>query len=504
MKHSRHISTSTVASVKKNHIMESKNLQELSRTLAESSLAMFCTAYDDILATKNLKHGPNTGSELNDLMKEYIFGPQDNISELTEETYIEENPEKEPRAIVPENSPIIEEKTTEEKTTEEKTTEEKPQETTSSKAEPRDIKKILKDFVFKKEDGKNLRLDLPFLPTQINYANGCQCLSVNGSLYSPCMTRTKKDELFCASCIKKNTATTEGTLEIRNNMGNEFVSPGFKKSPITFGTYCEKRGITREWVEKWLEYNLPSVKIPDSEWKVNKKKARRFKKSTDTSSDEESSVVSSAPAETPVEEPVAEPVAEKTTPVEEPVAEKTTVIEEPVAEKTEETLNQNFSVIKQYNEFELIKPNEQTEWDEIFDGYIRICDKIYSFNNDDNILYNIITEKAPYVESADDFEEIGTWFPDLFTYTLDDEEEYISDRRLMLACCEILNTDDETKVNKVLDFLSSFNTMTNKLLEETKIGVAVKKWKKKEETKEEETKEKAKQIIMKWKQLFQN
>ena len=489
--------------------MESKNLQELSRTLAESSLAMFCTAYDDILATKNLKHGPKTGTELNDLMKEYIFGPQDNISELTEETYIEENPEKEPRAIVPENSPIIEEKITEEKITEEKTTEEKTteekttEETTSSKAEPRDIKKILKDFVFKKEDGKNLRLDLPFLPTQINYANGCQCLSVNGSLYSPCMTRTKKDELFCASCIKKNTAITEGTLEIRNNMGNEFVSPGFKKSPITFGTYCEKRGITREWVEKWLEYNLPSVKIPDSEWKVNKKKARRFKKSTDTSSDEESSVVSSAPAETPVEEPVAEPVAEKTTPVEEPVAEKTTVIEETVAEKTEETLNQNFSVIKQYNDFELIKLNEETDWDELFDGYIRIRDKFYGFNNEDNTLYNIKTEKAPYMNSVDDFEEIGTWHPDLFTYTLDNEEQHISCTRLILACREILNTDDETKVNKVLDFLSSFDRMTTKLLEETKICVAVKRWKKKEETKEEETKEKAKQIIMNWKKLFE-
>ena len=477
--------------------MESKNLQELSRTLAESSLAMFCTAYDDILATKNLKHGPNTGSELNDLMKEYIFGPQDNISELTEETYIEENPEKEPRAIVPENSPIIEEKTKEEKKTEEKTTEEKneekneekPQETTSSKAEPRDIKKILKDFVFKKEDGKNLRLDLPFLPTQINYANGCQCLSVNGSLYSPCMTRTKKDELFCASCIKKNTATTEGTLDIRNNMGNEFVSPGFKKSPITFGTYCEKRGITREWVENWLEYNLPSIKIPDSEWKVNKKKARRFKKSTDTSSDEESSVVSSAPAETPVEEPVAEPVAE-------PVV-------EPVAEKTEETLNENFSVIKQYNEFELIKLNEKTDWDELFDGYIRIHDKFYGFNNEDQTLYIIKSEKAPYMKSVDDFEEIGTWLPDMFTYTLDDEKEHISCTRLILACREILNTDDETKVNKVLDFLSSFDRMTTKLLEETKICVAVKRWKKKEETKEEETKEKAKQIIMNWKKLFE-
>lgn len=484
--------------------MESKNLQELSRTLAESSLAMFCTAYDDILATKNLKHGPNTGSELNDLMKEYIFGPQDNISELTEETYIEENPEKEPRAIVPENSPIIEEKTKEEKKTEEKTTEEKneeePQETTSSKAEPRDIKKILKDFVFKKEDGKNLRLDLPFLPTQINYANGCQCLSVNGSLYSPCMTRTKKDELFCASCIKKNTATTEGTLEIRNNMGNQFVSPGFKKSPITFGTYCEKRGITREWVENWLQNNLPSIKIPDSEWKVNKKKARRFKKSTDTSSDEESSVVSSAPAETPVEEPVAEPVveqvAEKTTPVVEQVV-------EPVAEKTEETLNENFSVIKQYNEFELIKLNEKTDWDELFNGYIRIHDKFYGFNNEDQTLYIIKTEKAPYMNSVDDFEEIGTWLPDMFTYTLDDEEEHISCTRLMLACREILNTNDETKVNKVLDFLISFDRMTTKVLEETKICVAVKRWKKKEETKEEETKEKAKQIIMNWKKLFE-
>ena len=182
-------------------------------------------------------------------MKEYIFGPQDNISELTEETYIEENPEKEPRAIVPENSPIIEEKTTEEKTTEEKNeekpTEEKPQETTSSKAEPRDIKKILKDFVFKKEDGKNLRLDIPFLPTQINYANGCQCLSVNGSLYSPCMTRTKKDELFCASCIKKNTATTEGTLEIRNNMGNKFVSPGSRNRQLHLAPIAKNRHHTR-------------------------------------------------------------------------------------------------------------------------------------------------------------------------------------------------------------------------------------------------------------------
>ena len=69
----------------------------------------------------------------------------------------------------------------------------------------------------------------------------------------------------------------------------------------------------------------------------------------------------------------------------------------------------------------------------------------------------------------------------------------------MLACREILNTDDETKVNKVLDFLSSFDRMTYKLLEETKIGVAVKKWKKKEETKE-----KANQIIMKWKPLIKN
>ena len=107
------------------------------------------------------------------------------------------------------------------------------------------------------------------------------------------------------------------------------------------------------------------------------------------------------------------------------------------------------------------------------------------------------------MKSVDDFEEIGTWLPDLFTYTLDDEEEHISCTRLMLACREILNTDDETKVNKVLDFLSSFDRMTTKVLEETKICVAVKRWKKKEETKEEETKEKAKQIIMNWKKLFE-
>ena len=72
----------------------------------------------------------------------------------------------------------------------------------------------------------------------------------------------------------------------------------------------------------------------------------------------------------------------------------------------------------------------------------------------------------------------------------------------MLACREVLNTDDisftndEAKINRVLDFLlNNFNTMTTKLMKETKIDLAVKRW---EKSMNEETKEKAERIRMNW------
>ena len=71
----------------------------------------------------------------------------------------------------------------------------------------------------------------------------------------------------------------------------------------------------------------------------------------------------------------------------------------------------------------------------------------------------------------------------------------------MLACREVLNTDDviytndEAKINRVLDYLLYFDGMTTKLLKETKIDLAIKRW---EESMNEETKEKAERIRTNW------
>ena len=98
-------------------------------------------------------------------------------------------------------------------------------------------------------------------------------MSVNGGLYSPCMTRTKRmgvEASYCTSCSKGTPTKMElyGTVTDRKSNGASL------KSSISFGTYCAKRGVNREWVEEWVSKNLDGLIIPEKEWEVDDKKSK--------------------------------------------------------------------------------------------------------------------------------------------------------------------------------------------------------------------------------------
>ena len=153
-------------------------------------------------------------------------------------------------------------------------------------------------------------LDLPFLPESINYSETCQAVKVNGGLFTPCMTRPAKDSEFCKCC--ENQGFLYGKLSDRMAVPVGLYScvlpskvegkSDVTKSEISFGTYIQKRGLERVFVEKLLQDTFgSSIEIPEHMWTVDKSKSRRVvkpkaekkKKATpSTSSDEVSSVES--------------------------------------------------------------------------------------------------------------------------------------------------------------------------------------------------------------------
>ena len=151
-------------------------------------------------------------------------------------------------------------------------------------------------------------LDMPFLPSRINYSETCQAVCVNGGLFTPCLTRPAKDSQFCKACANKG--FLYGKMSDRLDVPVGLYScvlpaksegkPDVTKSEISFGTYINKRGLTREFVENLISETYgPSMSIPDHMWSVDKAKSKRTVKpksrksgSPSTSSDEVSSVES--------------------------------------------------------------------------------------------------------------------------------------------------------------------------------------------------------------------
>ncbi len=161
----------------------------------------------------------------------------------------------------------------------------------------------------------DLLLELPYLPHCVDYSGCCQAISINGNLLSPCLTRPMKGSSFCRTCT--NAGNKYGTLQDREKVevGHYEVTLPTQvkvtnketgvvtvedreivKKEISYGTWLQKRGIDRSFVEKMLEDHNLDITIPESYFKVNKAKAKRsVKKTTSTSSDDEASSVESEP-----------------------------------------------------------------------------------------------------------------------------------------------------------------------------------------------------------------
>ena len=327
-----------------------------SRTLAEASLGMFAMTYEEL--SQNWASAPSSGLELFEMMKENIFDDEEKVIELEEEGYVEETSSKVLLVERPMKSSFMptikqlangeyikkgnvwysQEKTPledaakysvpETKTIETQENTKQPavsavdEKTTKSEEEMplfdvEMVKKALKSFVFEDENKKKHQLSLPYLPKSIDYSGGCACLSVNGGLYSPCMTRTKRmgvEASYCTSCSKGTPTKMDlyGTVTDRETNG---TSP---KSSISFGTYCAKRGVSREWVEEWVSKNLDGLIIPEKEWEVDEKKSKFARRRPSKASSTEGDATQKKrgrPAKTVQKEPITEePVKETVAP----------------------------------------------------------------------------------------------------------------------------------------------------------------------------------------------
>ena len=344
-----------------------------SRTLAEASLGMFAMTYEEL--SQNWASAPSSGLELFEMMKENIFDDEEKVIELEEEGYVEETSSKVLLVERPMKSSFMptikqlangeyikkgnvwysQEKTPledaakysvpETKTIETQENTKQPavsavdEKTTKSEEEMplfdvEMVKKALKSFVFEDENKKKHQLSLPYLPKSIDYSGGCACLSVNGGLYSPCMTRTKRmgvEASYCTSCSKGTPTKMDlyGTVTDRETNG---TSP---KSSISFGTYCAKRGVSREWVEEWVSKNLDGLIIPEKEWEVDEKKSKFARRRPSKASSTEGDATQKKrgrPAKTVQKEPITEEPVKETVAPAAAAAEAAPLKEEPVKE----------------------------------------------------------------------------------------------------------------------------------------------------------------------------
>jgi len=466
--------TTTYSRIHVSRIMSS--IQHQQRLLAEASLGLFSATYEEILKSKGLKHGPVSGKELLEMMNEAIFGDGDVLApeKPNDTSASEQAPEQASTKELQPESYVCEDQVVEQVT--------KKIEKKSEKAllSAKDVKKLLKTFKVLNDDGLEVKMELPFMPNSIDYTTGCQCLSINGGLLSPCMTRTKDGEKYCISC-KKPTAATPGMFIIHGDVsfrkdfydkGLEYSTPtGYNaetntlltspvkdskqesKQAISFGTYCAKRNVSRETVEAWLREHAPSLEVDELDWFVDKKKANRKikiskKSETDTESDAEApkkargrpkkEKVANADPEAPKKargRPKKVEKSPETSSDEEADVSAPSVAQEPVAvAPPEEPVAPEAPLYYVKKELDLhtdiIQFNRtfgEEEWNSNFIGHIRKTNpetkvhKFYAYDEDGQ-LYEISGSKAPLVEDADDFMLCGTFDEETEKMEIDEEE----------------------------------------------------------------------------------
>ena len=148
------------------------------------------------------------------------------------------------------------------------------------------LSKLKGGLVYEK-DGEKFKIDIPYAPGIDYSATCCGVQQVNGML-RPCATRPQKDKDCCKTCEKSNHKFGKATDLMKEMKGGQWKAPNGKES-ISFGTYCMKRCLDREFVEEqikiWNQENGQELVIPEDQWIADTTKGKRPVKSVSVSSD---------------------------------------------------------------------------------------------------------------------------------------------------------------------------------------------------------------------------
>jgi hypothetical protein len=250
--------------------------------LAAHSMRMFEVLFWDVCKTNEWSVLNKDGSEVDmvALTKAMLSGMAHGPSEKMDVVNMEEAysrvdiPAKEPVPVAAENKapePVIVAP---------------PVIAASKKIDPKKIKKM---------EFKGTKIDMPYIPSLVDYSKCCQGIKICGGLLAPCLTHVKEGG-FCKPCQKmQDEGKADGTLTDRQSVPlGSFESKKSGKKEISFATYLQKRDITVEEFNTYLATEIgESFQIPNEPayMDVDKKRARKAKKTkkeTEDASDEES------------------------------------------------------------------------------------------------------------------------------------------------------------------------------------------------------------------------
>ena len=243
------------------------------RAFSDAALAIFCGYYDRVIAKNSA--APINGQELMAEVQELIYSQDCKASEDVITTSLSGTPPVETLRVQEETLAT--------------TPEVKPDAISISST-------ILKSMPLKfvstaindegKQEEVTKAVDLPYL-SFVDYSDTCQSLKVNGGLLSPCLTRPSKGSPYCKTCSKAG--LKYGTVSERSSMSIMCYQDSKGKKEISFGTYCAKRGIPRDIIQQQISDLYNGLTLPEEQWSVDKTKASRAIKSSNSSSADEDS-----------------------------------------------------------------------------------------------------------------------------------------------------------------------------------------------------------------------
>ena len=369
------------------------------RAFNDVALSMFCGYYDEIIAKNS---PPVNGVELMTKLQELIYSEQ-SIREIKPASFKEnvtsqeEERNQEPVYAEPNQEPS--------KVCGSDLLKQFPLKYTT---------KVVNDDGALEEVTKNV--DLPYLSC-IDYSTTCQALKVNGGLLSPCLTRPAKSSSYCKTCSKAG--LVYGTIADR--MATSIMcykSPKGKKE-ISFGTYCAKRNIPQDEMEKQIAELYNGLVLPKEQWDVDKTKASRPIKSSGSSSDgDKPEQDADAPKKkrgrpkktVKIMEDVTATGEENTAKVVKPVVKKSKKIKKAEVEvssdgelEAEEPVHEEPAHKEPVVEEPVVEEPADSDSGEEDDNWSKVMFEGLEFLVDE--------ENTLWLESEDDAEVVGTWDP---------------------------------------------------------------------------------------------